>query len=222
MTTVDATRTETASPAVASPTDPELQLLLPADDVADPEVTILIPAVNEALTITDFVAWCHEGLAAAGVVGEILIVDGSTDATPELALAAGARVLKAPRRGLGRAYIDAIPFVRGRYVIMGDADCTYDFRELAPFVDGHAGRGRVRDGLAVARLDRARSDARPAPVLRHPGHHLDLEPALRQQVHRHPLRHARASPATLCCGWGWSRSRGSTRRRWCSSRSGWS
>ena len=48
-----------------------------------------------------------------------------------IALAGGARVLKTPKRGLGRAYIDAIPFVRGRYVIMGDADDSYDFTDLA-------------------------------------------------------------------------------------------
>jgi glycosyltransferase involved in cell wall biosynthesis len=95
--------------------------------------------VNEELTVSDFVAWCHQGLQAAGVVGEILIVDSSTDTTAEKALAGGARVLRAPKRGLGRAYIDAIPFVRGRYVIMGDADCTYDFRELAPFVEAMRG-----------------------------------------------------------------------------------
>ena len=65
-----------------------------------------------------------------GCRGEILIVDSSTDRTPELALAGGARVLRTPKRGLGRAYIDAIPFMRGRYVVMGDADCTYDFRLL--------------------------------------------------------------------------------------------
>jgi glycosyltransferase involved in cell wall biosynthesis len=121
--------------AVPSPHDPEIVLLVPADDVADPEVTLLIPAVNESITMAEFVAWCHEGLARAGVVGEILIVDSSDDDTPSLALAGGARVLQTPRRGLGRAYIDAIPYVRGTYVIMGDADCTYDFRELGVFVE---------------------------------------------------------------------------------------
>ena len=115
--------------------DSDCRLLLPAADAESPEVTILIPAANEELTITDFVAWCHEGLREAGAVGEILIVDSSSDRTAELALAGGARVLKAPRRGLGRAYIDALPYVRGKYVIMGDADCTYDFRRLAPFID---------------------------------------------------------------------------------------
>src|SRR5262249_42464008 len=120
--------------------EPDVHLLCPAVDVDSPEVTILIPAVNEELTIAAFVAWCHEGLRDAGAVGEILIVDSSSDQTAEIALAGGARVLKTPKRGLGRAYIDALPFIRGKYVIMGDADCTYDFRQLAPFV------AALRDG----------------------------------------------------------------------------
>lgn len=115
--------------------DPELELLSPADDVPAPELSIVVPALNERLTIETFVDWCKEGLAKAGIAGEILIVDSSTDETPALALARGARVLRTPQRGLGRAYIDAIPYIRGRYVLMGDADCTYDFREISGFVD---------------------------------------------------------------------------------------
>jgi glycosyltransferase involved in cell wall biosynthesis len=110
-------------------------LLLPDDDVADPIVSIVIPAMNEELTIVDFVAWCRAGLRQAGVAGEILIVDSSTDRTPQLAVGAGARVLQVPKRGLGRAYIDAVPHIRGRWVVMGDADCTYDFRQLSPFIE---------------------------------------------------------------------------------------
>ena len=136
----------------------DVQLRVPADDVADPELSIVIPALNEELTIADFVDWCQEGLREAGVVGEILIVDSSTDRTAEIALERGARVA-APKRGLGRAYIDALPFIRGRYVLMGDADCTYDFRELAPFVE------RMREGYEFVMgsrwkgYDRARLDA---------------------------------------------------------------
>jgi Glycosyl transferase family 2 len=115
--------------------DPAVQLRVPEDDVADPEVSIVIPALNEESVIAEFVDWCKDGLAKAGVAGEILIVDSSTDATAEIALLEGARVLKTPKRGLGRAYIDALPFIRGRFVIMGDADCTYDFRALSPFVE---------------------------------------------------------------------------------------
>src|SRR5262245_2305177 len=138
------------------PKDGEVQLLVPDRDEPDPELSIVIPALNEQLTIEDFVAWCHEGLADAGVRGEILIVDSSTDETAELALAGGARVLRTPKRGLGRAYIDALPYVRGRYVLMGDADCTYDFRQLGefmgPFRDGYEfvmgsrWKGTIEDG----------------------------------------------------------------------------
>lgn len=116
-------------------TDAEVKMLLPENDEPDPEMSIVIPALNEELTIAEFVGWCHEGLQKAGIKGEVVIVDSSTDATAERALKAGARVLKSPKRGLGRAYIDAIPFIRGRYVMMGDCDCTYDFRELKPFVE---------------------------------------------------------------------------------------
>ena len=119
--------------------DPEIELLIPHEDVAEPELSIVVPALNEQLTIGDFVKWCHEGLAKAGVKGEILIVDSSTDETPQIAVSLGARVLKTPKRGLGRAYLDAIPYIRGRYIVMGDCDCTYDFRELAPFVEKFRG-----------------------------------------------------------------------------------
>jgi glycosyltransferase involved in cell wall biosynthesis len=115
--------------------DPELALLIPEHDVENPEFSIVIPALNEQLTMPMFIGWCKEGMARAGVRGEILIVDSSTDRTSELALAGGARVLKSPKRGLGRAYIDSLPFIRGKYVVMGDCDCTYDFRELGPFVE---------------------------------------------------------------------------------------
>ncbi len=115
--------------------DTALELLVPERDEPNPEVSIVVPALNEESTIVDFIAWCKEGLENAQLKGEILIIDSSTDSTPDLARAAGARVLRTPKRGLGRAYIDAIPFIRGTYVVMGDADCTYDFRKLGLFVE---------------------------------------------------------------------------------------
>jgi glycosyltransferase involved in cell wall biosynthesis len=115
--------------------DREVRLMVPAFDIANPEFSIVIPALNEELTVGPFVEWCHEGLRRARVRGEILIVDSSTDYTAQIAISKGARVLKTPRRGLGRAYIDALPFIRGKYVLMGDADCTYDFRDIEPFIE---------------------------------------------------------------------------------------
>jgi glycosyltransferase involved in cell wall biosynthesis len=123
-----------AGPGVMVSHDPAVQLQVPDGDVADPEITIVIPALNEESTVGDFVDWCRQGLAAASVTGEVLIVDSGSDGTTESALQHGARVLRTPRRGLGRAYIDALPFIRGQYVLMGDADCTYDFRQLTPFL----------------------------------------------------------------------------------------
>ena len=121
-------------------TDAEAQLLIPTDDVAEPEFSIVIPAMNEEPVIGEFIDWCMEGIEKAGARVEVLIVDSSADRTPEIALDKGARVLKTPPRGLGRAYQDALGVIRGRYVIMGDADCTYDFREIAPFL------ARFREG----------------------------------------------------------------------------
>jgi glycosyltransferase involved in cell wall biosynthesis len=74
-------------------------------------------------------------ITAAKVDAEILIIDSSNDRTAEIAVAHGARVLKTPKRGLGRAYIDAISVIRGRYVLMGGADCTYEFRNIHAFVE---------------------------------------------------------------------------------------
>jgi glycosyltransferase involved in cell wall biosynthesis len=99
------------------------------------DVSIVVPSLNEEITVGEFVDWCNEGLARAGVRGQILIVDSSTDKTPEIVLAHGGEVLRTPKRGLGRAYIDAIRYIRGQWIVMGDADLTYDFRELTPFVE---------------------------------------------------------------------------------------
>ncbi len=115
--------------------DPGCKLLVPVNDIIDPRLSIVIPALNEDATIGLFIEWCFTGIRNIDLATEILIVDSSSDRTAEIALAQGARVLKTPLRGLGRAYIDAVPYIRGKYVLMGDCDCTYDFRELQPFVD---------------------------------------------------------------------------------------
>jgi glycosyltransferase involved in cell wall biosynthesis len=99
------------------------------------ELSIVVPALNEEITVGEFVDWCKEGLERAGVVGQVLIIDSSTDDTAMIVLEHGGEVLRTPKRGLGRAYIDAISYIRGKWVVMGDADLTYDFRELTPFVE---------------------------------------------------------------------------------------
>jgi glycosyltransferase involved in cell wall biosynthesis len=126
-----------------------------------PELTILVPTLNEEITVETFLDWCHEGIARAGVAAEIILVDGSSDSTPEKAFAKGARIVRASRPGLGRAYQEGIPFIRGKYVIMGDADCTYDFRELEPFIQ------KLRDGYEYVMGSRVKGYIEPGsmPVL---------------------------------------------------------
>ena len=97
-------------------------------------VSIVVPALNEELTIGEFIQWCQQGLGDAGVDGEIIIVDSSTDKTTQIAESMGARVIKVPQKGLGQAYIDALPYIRGEYIIMGDCDLTYDFRHIKLFI----------------------------------------------------------------------------------------
>jgi hypothetical protein len=113
-----------------------IEHVMPPDGQPGPvEVSIVVPSLDEEITVGEFVDWCKEGLSRAGVRGQILIVDSSTDKTPEIVLAHGGEVLRTPKRGLGRAYIDAISYIRGQWIVMGDADLTYDFRELSPFVE---------------------------------------------------------------------------------------
>lgn len=107
----------------------------PVEGGGEVELSIVLPALNEELNIGECVDWCFEGLRKAGAIGEVIIIDSSTDRTPEIAMAHGARVIRTPKRGLGRAYIEAMPFIRGKFVLMGDCDCTYDFRELAGFLE---------------------------------------------------------------------------------------
>ncbi len=138
----------------------ETRLLIPLHDADSPELSIVVPALNEQLTISEFVRWCQEGLTEAGICGEIMIVDSSTDMTAERALQMGARVLCTPKRGLGRAYKEAIPHVRGCYVLMGDADCTYDFRHVKPFVD------RFREGYEFVMGSRWKGSIEPGAMPR--------------------------------------------------------
>jgi len=107
----------------------------PSAAAAACELTILMPCLNEAETIGTCVEKAVGFLARSGVAGEVLIADnGSTDGSQALAEAKGARVVAVARKGYGSALMGGIEAARGRYVIMGDADDSYDFTALDPFV----------------------------------------------------------------------------------------
>ena len=94
-------------------------------------ISIVLPCLNEEESIAHCIAWAQEGLARTGLPGEIIVVDnGSTDRSAELARAAGARVVYQPLRGYGNAYHKGLAAATGTYLVMGDADQSYDFREI--------------------------------------------------------------------------------------------
>src|SRR5262245_1619653 len=102
-----------------------------------------MPCLNEADTLATCIDKAHRAFREAGIAGEVVIADnGSTDGSPEIARAHGARVVLVAARGYGNALMGGIDVARGRYVIMGDADDSYDFLETTKFVDalrrGHA------------------------------------------------------------------------------------
>lgn len=99
------------------------------------ELTVVMPCLNEAETVATCVRKAVKFIADSGISGEVVVADnGSTDGSRQLAADAGARVVPIPERGYGNALMGGILAARGEYVIMGDADDSYDFTNLMPFV----------------------------------------------------------------------------------------
>jgi hypothetical protein len=116
-----------------------------------------MPCLNEVETVATCVRKARQFLQSSGIAGEILVADnGSTDGSTDVAIGAGARVVAITQRGYGSALIGGIREARGRYVIMGDADDSYDFSRLEEFlaelraghdmVIGHRFRGGIQRG----------------------------------------------------------------------------
>lgn len=105
---------------------------LPHDELI---VSVVIPCLNEEANIEACVKQALGAIQHAGLAGEVVVADNnSTDRSAELAAAAGARVVEVPRRGYGAAYLGGFEAARGKYIVMGDADLTYDFNEVPNFV----------------------------------------------------------------------------------------
>jgi glycosyltransferase involved in cell wall biosynthesis len=111
------------------------QIPPPVTGQAVPLVSVVIPCLNEEENVERCVSAAIEALRAAQLAGEVIVVDNaSEDRSAELALAAGARVISEPRRGYGSAYLAGFAAARGAYIVMADADLTYDFNEIPNFV----------------------------------------------------------------------------------------
>ena len=123
------------------------------------ELTILMPCLNEAETIAPCIQKALAYLAQSGVSGEVLIADnGSTDGSQAIARGLGARVIDVPEKGYGAALIAGIAGARGRFVIMGDSDDSYDFSALDPFI------AKLRDGFDLVMGNRFKGGIAPGAM----------------------------------------------------------
>lgn len=104
-------------------------------DELSTRVSVVIPCLNEAGTIAECVVSARAVLEESGLRGEVIVVDNaSDDGSGDIARAAGATVVYEPRRGYGSAYLAGLAAANGDYIVMADADLTYDFREIPAFV----------------------------------------------------------------------------------------
>lgn len=116
----------------------------PANAAQKLELSIVIPCLNEAETLAQVIDRAQRFLTAYHVAGEVIIADnGSTDGSVAIAIAHGARVVPIPEKGYGAALRGGIAAAKGTYVAMGDADCSYDFMSLMPFLE------RLREGTEL-------------------------------------------------------------------------
>jgi glycosyltransferase involved in cell wall biosynthesis len=108
----------------------------------DLELTIVMPCLNEAETLATCIRKAQAALIEHAIAGEIVVADnGSTDASVAVATELGARVVAVPDRGYGHALMAGIAAARGQFIVMGDADDSYDFGEIPRFLD------KLRDGF---------------------------------------------------------------------------
>jgi glycosyltransferase involved in cell wall biosynthesis len=123
------------------------------------ELTILMPCLNEAETIVQCIQKARDFLKVAQAEGEVLIADnGSTDQSKELAILHGARVIHVPTKGYGAALIAGIEAAHGKYIIMGDADDSYDFSALAIFLQ------KLREGYELVMGNRFQGGVKPGAM----------------------------------------------------------
>jgi glycosyltransferase involved in cell wall biosynthesis len=120
------------------------------------ELSIIMPCLNEAETVATCIRKAQTFLQKSGIIGEVIIADnGSSDGSPEIAENAGARVVHVETKGYGSAISGGIKAAKSKYIIMGDADDSYDFINLEPFVQ------KLREGYELVMGNRFKGGIAP-------------------------------------------------------------
>ena len=124
-----------------------------------PEVSVVLPCLNEALTVGKCVEKAINAMMSAGIDGEVIVADnGSSDGSQRIAQHAGARVVPVDRKGYGSALMGGISAARGKYIIMGDADDSYDFSHIPRLVD------KLRAGYQLVMGNRFKGGIQPGAM----------------------------------------------------------
>jgi len=132
---------------------------LPADDAGTIEVSVVMPCLNEAETLETCIRKAQRALAESQITGEIVIADnGSTDGSIDIAERLGARVVRVAAKGYGSALMGGIATSAGKFIIMGDADDSYDFGDIPKFV------AQLRQGSQLVMGNRFRGGIKPGAM----------------------------------------------------------
>lgn len=124
-----------------------------------PEVSVVMPCLNESLTLGTCIQKAFTTLKSRGISGEVVVADnGSTDGSQAIAIGLGARVVPVPTKGYGSALRAGIAAARGRLVVMGDSDDSYDFTQIGDFVD------KLNDGFDLVMGNRFQGGIRPGAM----------------------------------------------------------
>ena len=149
--------------AVALRAEPDYQpIALPAKESETLEVSVVMPCLNEAETLETCIGKAQRALREADIAGEVVVADnGSSDGSVEIAQRMGARVVNVRAKGYGNALMGGIAVASGKYVVMGDADDSYDFGHIPRFVE------QLRKGADVVMGNRFRGGIEPGamPIL---------------------------------------------------------
>lgn len=132
---------------------------MPNTTPSEIELSIVMPCLNEAETLPTCIAKAKKYLSSSGIIGEVIIADnGSTDGSPTIAKEQGARVVAVQTKGYGAALMGGIHAANGKFVIMGDADDSYDFSALDAFVE------KLREGNQLVMGNRFRGGILPGAM----------------------------------------------------------